>query len=49
MAKALKVTSMISAIFDGVFVIIQRYNRPCIIRLVNRQSARDREVRAHNG
>lgn len=43
------ITSVISATLDGVFVIIQRYNRPRIIRLVNRQSARDREVTAHHG
>ena len=31
------ITSVLAAVFDGVFVIIQRYNRPRIIRLLDRQ------------
>lgn len=34
------ITSLIAAAFDGVFVIIQRYNRPRLIKLAERQ-ARD--------
>lgn len=30
------ITSCLAALFDGVFVIIQRYNRPRLIRLIKR-------------
>ncbi len=33
-------TSLIAAAFDGIFVIIQRYNRPRLVKLAERQ-ARD--------
>lgn len=33
------VTSCISCLFDGAFVIIQRYNRPRLMRLLKRASA----------
>lgn len=32
------ITSCISFLFDGIFVIIQRYNRPRLIRLINRKN-----------
>ncbi len=35
------VTSLVAAAFDGIFVIIQRYNRPRLIKLAERQ-ARER-------
>lgn len=34
------VTSLLAAAFDGIFVVIQRYNRPRLIKLAERQ-ARD--------
>ncbi len=39
------VTSLLAAAFDGIFVIIQRYNRPRLIKLAERQ-ARDITVNA---
>lgn len=30
------ITSLLSAAFDGMFVIMQRYNRPRILKLINR-------------
>ena len=32
------VTSVLAAAFDGLFVIMQRYNRPRILKMVNRES-----------
>ena len=32
------ITSICGAVFDSVFVIIQRYNRPRILKMVNRRS-----------
>ena len=34
------VTSIVAACFDMVFVIMQRYNRPRIVRIVERQKAK---------
>lgn len=34
------VTSVLSALFDLAFVILQRYHRPMLIRLLNRQEKR---------
>ena len=33
------VTSILAACYDGMFVIMQRYNRPRIIRLINKSSS----------
>lgn len=35
------VTSCISSLFDSVFVIVQRYNRPRLIRFMKKQSSND--------
>lgn len=32
------ITSLLSALFDAMFVIIQRYNRPRILKLINHQN-----------
>ena len=32
------ITSVVSACFDGMFVIMQRYNRPRVLRLIKRQN-----------
>ena len=33
------ITSVLSALFDSVFVAVQRYNRPRLIRILNKQEA----------
>ena len=33
-------TSILAAIYDGIFVVVQRYNRPRLIRILNKQEAR---------
>lgn len=33
------ITSVLSALFDSIFVIVQRYNRPRLIRILNKQEA----------
>ena len=37
------ITSALSALFDGIFVMAQRYNRPRLVRLYERQEANIRE------
>lgn len=34
------ITSALSALFDGCFVVIQRYNRPRLLRLVQKEASR---------
>ena len=37
------ITSFLSALFDSIFVMIQRYNRPRLIRILEKQEAKARE------
>lgn len=37
------ITSLLSALFDSIFVIAQRYNRPRLVRIYEKQEARMRE------
>ena len=39
-APVFVITSVLAALFDGVFVIMQRYNRPRLRRLAQREAAR---------
>lgn len=34
------ITSVLSALFDGIFVIAQRYNRPRLVRIYEKQEAK---------
>ena len=34
------ITSLVAAIFDSIFVMLQRYNRPRIMKLLKYQSMR---------
>ena len=36
-AEAMIITSVLSMMFDSLFVILQRYNRPKLVRVMNRQ------------
>lgn len=36
-------TSLLSALFDGIFVMAQRFNRPRLVRIYERQEANARE------
>ena len=38
------ITSLVSAMFDSIFVIVQRYNRPRIIRLALRSLNKKEEI-----
>ena len=33
------ITSILAALYDSIFVIVQRYNRPRLIRILNKQEA----------
>ena len=33
------ITSLAAALYDSIFVIIQRYNRPRLVRILNKQEA----------
>ena len=37
------ITSLLAALFDSIFVIAQRYNRPRVVRIYEKQEARVRE------
>ena len=39
-APVFVITSLLAALFDGIFVIMQRYNRPRLLRLSRKEASR---------